>query len=472
MNEIEGKKQSVLVIGGGNGWGEKIAKAFEKDNHNVQILEIEDSKSKDYPLNYQKAIDDNDIIFIAVQDNIIDNILKDTRDFLTKDKILLDCASNKLHFKKSLIDIAFSGASVCSTHPMVKPEISSRGHNVIFMPLGGDNSKKAEEVAERVYVKMLGMNSEFLNIELHADYMIIVQMVPHLIQRILIDALGRSLKDKKLKVDKTSRIASANYMLSELGFGRVGSQETKSSAGIIETALKTPFGMKVVGGIISNLGQIISDGDERLKLETLFDEGMTLLDPDEIWRSEMEVSTNTMLTRIGNLRRLSCKIKANDEPQILLKILTIVSIDFKINMTALDSDIDNDDKAAIFEIGIDDSIDGSNINYKELANSLRSINCSLIWPGNLLFNWREVPGKDNKNLLEFLTRKYNINEPETDIFEITNKDNIIKVSGAKNNISLSLSKNKTKVKLEIDDGRNDELFGKMVKGNLNIYEYY
>lgn len=378
MNKI-GKSQqpnilqdsSVVVFGGGGGWGKRIVDAFEKLNYAVKIIETDNT-----PEEAKKAVENNNIIFLAVPDPQINGILIKTKSFLVKDKVILDCATNKIGFANTLSEIANSGASVCSTHPMIMPEISPRGHNVIFMPLG-NKSEFATNVAKMVFSENMGMNSQQFDFDQHADLMVILQMVPHLIQRILIDAIGHGINDKDMTINDLAPLAPANYLLAELGIGRVAVQEPYNSAGIIESALQTKFGKKIFGGIQSNLDQI-NEAEDREELSNLLTQGVNRLDPDRMWRKQMTDRTEVALTRLGNLRGLSCKIEATNKPGILRDILNILHDKYSIDMTALDSQVihqDDGSSKVCFDIGINSRID-----FKKLATHLNEIDCYLKVP--------------------------------------------------------------------------------------------
>jgi prephenate dehydrogenase len=365
--------RSIVVYGGGGGWGKHIVDTAKNFTNNVQIIEKNAT-----PDQRKKAAKDNDVIFLAVPDQEINKILKETKRFLVKNKIVLDCATTKNGFADILTEIANNGASVCSTHPMVMPEVCPRGYNVIIMPIG-NNSLSAKNVAELLFMDM-GMKIEKFDFNRHDDVMVILQMVPHLIQRILIDAMGKGLQEKKIPIKDVSRLASANYLLAELGVGRIGTQREEVSARIIMSALQTSFGKKIFGEIQSNLGQIIVASENRKKLAKLFTQGVDKLDPNRTWRQEMTERTEVALTRLGNLRSRSCQIDAPNKPGILLDILKILYEEHSIDMTALDSQIIDKDGSPIarFDIGISDC----EIDYEKLRVDLDNINCSLIVPNS------------------------------------------------------------------------------------------
>lgn len=312
---------------------------------------------------------------MAIPDEEINGLLIETKSNLVKNKIVLDCATNKGGFANTLKEIAYNGASICSTHPMVKPEIIPRGQNVILMPIG-NKSEAATQIAKMVFHDTMGMIDSELDFDQHSDAMVILQMVPHLVQRILIDAMGKGIELFGMKINDVSQYAPANYLISELGVGRVGTQETKTSAGIISSALQTKFGKKIFGEIQSNMGQIIAAGDNREELSDLFTEGINRLDSDGKWRNDMNERTEIALNRLGNLRKRSYQIDAPNKAGILLEILKILYDQHNIDMTALDSQvIHKEDRSSMarFDIGIGDI----EVDFKKLEHDLQEINCSI-----------------------------------------------------------------------------------------------
>lgn len=87
-----------------------------------------------------------------------------------------------------------------------------------------------------------------------------------------------------------------------------------------------------------------------------------------------------------------------------------------------------------------------------------------------LFSWNKIPGNDNKRLIEFLEQKLGIKWVKTAEIEKIDENRTIRVSTEKNSLSLKLNAEKTQIELEIDDGRTDEFVVKTENGELNIYK--
>lgn len=370
------KDISVVIFSGGTKdqakytWEKRIVEAFKQLNINPDVI----NKNDVTPENLKKAVENNNVIFFAGPDSEINEILLKTKHLLVKNKIILDCATNKDGFANTLKEIAYNGASVCSTHPMVNPEINPRGQNVILMPIG-NKSENATQIAKEIFSEKMEMRLSEWDFEKHSDTMVILQMIPHLVQRVLIDAMGRGLEDIGITIYDVSRYAPANYLIAELGIGRVGIQKPDTSAEFILSALQTEFGKKMLHSIQKNLEEIIS-ASKKKELSNLFTIGINRLDPIGIWKKNMQYRTEVALNRLGNLRSRTCQIDAPNRPGILLEILNILYCNHEIDLTALDSQVINKEDGSSmvhFDIGISDK----EINYEKLKDDLKLINCSL-----------------------------------------------------------------------------------------------
>lgn len=86
-----------------------------------------------------------------------------------------------------------------------------------------------------------------------------------------------------------------------------------------------------------------------------------------------------------------------------------------------------------------------------------------------LFSWDDVPGIDKERLIEFLTEKFGIDWVKTAKIEKIDNGKTIRISFGDNFLYLKLNHEKTKVKLTIDDGRNEEFIVKLQNDKQNIY---
>lgn len=372
MSDATGTAGGAVVFGGGAGWGARIVEALARLGEPPAIVE------RDTPAEQaDAAVDAAGLVFVAIPDDGIAALLERLAPRLGG-KCLIDCASNKSGFAAALERIALAGASVCSTHPMVVASTSPRGHTVLIMPVG-PNASAATGAARAIYAA-LGMSAQAFEFDRHGDAMTIVQMVPHLVQRMLIQALAHGIASASMTIDDIARIAPANYLLAELGLGRVAAQRPDVSAGIIATALQAPFGRQVVADLRELLDGVLAAGANRAELAGLFAASIATLDPSGAWREQMTTRTEVALIRLGNLRSRHFVVEAPNRRGVLRDILSILIDQHAIDMTALDSQVVLDDSGAAlarFEIGVTDE----HVDFVRLASDLRLIGARLVGPG-------------------------------------------------------------------------------------------
>jgi hypothetical protein len=87
-----------------------------------------------------------------------------------------------------------------------------------------------------------------------------------------------------------------------------------------------------------------------------------------------------------------------------------------------------------------------------------------------LFNWEAIPGRGNKQLIEFMQIKFDINIKNYDITKREENKTILISNGVKS-ISLNLYEEDNRVLLVIDDVGTDELIAKKEDDKLNIYGF-
>ncbi len=358
---------NFTVFGGGNGWGRRIAETIAGAGGRVLILEKDDGADAALA-----AINESDVVFIAIPDAAINALFTQFQEPL-KSKIILDCATNKNGYGALLKHLAEHGAGVCSTHPMAASGGVLLGQNALIMPLGR-NSAEAERLARGIYGG-LGMLCRALPFEQHTALMAAVQMLPHVIQRLFIDTLGHGLLKLDIGIGELDALASANYLLAELGLGRVAAQRADISAGIIETALQDNFGSELMDMLRQGLQRIRHAGHSRAELETMFDAGTLRLDPDGSWRSAMAGKSEAALIRLGNLRSRSLTIEAPNRIGMLRDILSVLA-DHGIDMTALDSQLLKTDDGSE-HVSFDIAISNQHVPFPVISEQLAAIDACL-----------------------------------------------------------------------------------------------
>lgn len=352
---------SICVFGGGNGWGKHIAETLVRAGFDVRIIEKEAS-----PAEIGQAIADSALLFVAIPDPAIDGLLL-AHGRAMQGRMLIDCATNKSGFSSRLQELATSGVSVCSSHPMAVSSAVLRGQNVLLMPVG-TQSDAAETAARHIY-GLLGMQISRIDFARHGDMMALVQMLPHLVQRTFIDALATGLAAHDLDIAELTKLASANYLLAELGLGRVAAQRGEVSAGIISTGMASASGRALMDALRGSLDAIQRNRDSRDELTALFDAATLQIDPDGVWRRDMADKSEAALIRLGNLRHRNLTIEAPNRIGMLRDILTVLT-QYGIDMTALDSQLmmgaDGHERVR-FEIGISNDDISDDLIRRDLA---------------------------------------------------------------------------------------------------------
>jgi prephenate dehydrogenase len=339
----------VCVFGGGNGWGKRVAETMRTAGFDVIIVEKDASNA-----DIRQAISASALLFVAIPDPAINSLLQDHGKAM-HGRMLIDCATNKSGFSKRLQELASEGVSICSSHPMAVSSAALRGQNVLLMPIGS-NAVAAENAAHRIY-DLLGMRIARIDFVQHGEIMALVQLLPHLVQRVFIDALATGLAAQNLQIADLTTLASANYLLAELGLGRVAAQRGEVSAGIIATGVAGEFGRTLLTALRESLETIQKTSDSRSGLAALFDAATQQIDPEGGWRKDMAVKSEAALIRLGNLRSRSLAIEAPNRIGMLRDILTVLARN-GIDMTALDSQLITDadgSERVRFEIGISNS---------------------------------------------------------------------------------------------------------------------
>lgn len=284
--------QAIVVFGGLSGWGKKIAGICRGASCAVVIVDRTTTDA-----DARKAIAHADTVFLAAPDNEIRKILqKHAHCFVGKN--LLDCATNKSDFADLLQEIALN-CDVCSTHPMVRSETPSRGHNVLLMPIN-DTSTTSRTIAREIF-GLLEMNIRDVDFRKHGEIMSILQFMPHMIQRVLIASLGKILRDNNLNINDIGQCTSANFLFIELAIGRASVQRPSVSSGIISEALKTDFGRHVFQVLQDNLAAL-KEVTDRSVLEQRFNDEVHALGVSNAWRTDMDEITDAIIEEMQHLK--------------------------------------------------------------------------------------------------------------------------------------------------------------------------
>jgi len=339
--------KNMAVFGGGRGWGAKIAQTGIKLGADIGIVELNTTTA-----DRDRLVDEADIVFLAAPDTEIGGIITTVRNGLLG-KSVLDCATSKGAFQKELIEVS-RNSSVCSTHPMVRSETPPRGQNALIMPVG-EIAEEATKIAEALFgaLKMRLCRFDF---EHHGD-LAIVQLIPHLMQRVMIETMGKILTKQGLSHNDVNRVASANSQMTALAMGRVAIQRPDVSAGIIRQTLRTPLGRRIFTLAFESFAQIATLGLTGDDLEEQLSTDVELLDPDGAWREEMESATDMQVEAMGNFSLCSMILEVeNDEPGLLATIAGVFA-SLNLNMNAIHSHaIEREDGQGVrFNIGVENN---------------------------------------------------------------------------------------------------------------------
>ena len=96
----------------------------------------------------------------------------------------------------------------------------------------------------------------------------------------------------------------------------------------------------------------------------------------------------------------------------------------------------------------------------------------VLFVGEHVFSWDEIPGRDSAGLLEFLEKYFNIEWAKTGKIEKVDSNSTIRISKNGNSLTFKINISKTEVILEIDGVVANKLIAKQENGRTNIYAYF
>ena len=97
-------------------------------------------------------------------------------------------------------------------------------------------------------------------------------------------------------------------------------------------------------------------------------------------------------------------------------------------------------------------------------------NTEIIIKNKYLFSWDEISGKDNKRLIGFLKKRFNIEWVDEAKIEKIDDDKTIRVYFENNCLYFKLNDDETEIIVIIDDVETDEFIVKQQNDKLNIYK--
>ncbi|MDX1520538.1 MAG: hypothetical protein R3264_02830, partial [Anaerolineae bacterium] len=175
MNEIG-------IVGGAGAIGQVVASYFRELGYQPLIC---DPKAPD-GLTLDQLLDRCKLIYITVFPlELIPQILKqiaahsDVAEF-----VVLENGSIKAFISAEFATLDQAGASVCATHPLCKADQPWKNQNVWLIPYG-KNSAAAEALALSHYQQAQMNIHHVATLEEHDELMCLLQLVPHLVLRIV-----------------------------------------------------------------------------------------------------------------------------------------------------------------------------------------------------------------------------------------------------------------------------------------------
>ncbi|MFI5265520.1 MAG: hypothetical protein ACHQT7_02130, partial [Candidatus Levyibacteriota bacterium] len=121
------------------------------------------------------------IFFSVLPIEEIPKIIEATQDAFGPSHLVLDNASVKGPLRDTYSALEAKGVSICSTHPLFKPDQPTHGQKALIMPVGA-NSREARELAEKLYASA-GIKLVHYSFGDHDKNMVVVQALPHVVMR-------------------------------------------------------------------------------------------------------------------------------------------------------------------------------------------------------------------------------------------------------------------------------------------------
>ena len=338
MNEIG-------VIGGAGAIGRVVVDLFTDLGYRPVISDpmLPGSPSLDELLSRCK------LLYISVFPlELIPEILAKVADRPDADQfVILENSSVKELITPGFAKLAAAGASLCATHPMCKADQPWKNQNVMLIPYGA-NQEPAEQLALALY-RQAEMKVQYLSsLAEHDELMCLLQLVPHLVLRIV----STLFAELKIDLQLLNSAATANFKLFYMSLWRVLVQNPQVSASIISHLLHQKAGIDIYARLIQQLSSVYNQNVE--ELTTRFNSFYEQTRPSQIYQERMNQQGIVTLERLANLDRRSVSILTErDEVGMLRKILHPFE-NLNINISAIDSHLV--DGKLRFDIGYDDPL--------------------------------------------------------------------------------------------------------------------
>lgn len=243
-----GKENTVAIIGGEGAMGEMTKILFQ--NIGFRIVSS-DRKRPDLPTP-REAVSESGVIFLSILPIVeVPKIIRDIEGFVSPDHVVLDNVGVKGPIIDSLRRLDSLGASVCSTHPLTRPDsdlTDLTNKQALIMGIGA-NSSRAKRLAKNLYASA-GMETIPFHINRHDPLAVQIQLVPHLVMR----AVQKAIPDLEL-----GWIRSPNFEKFFIGFQSVISQNPDISDEIINSLKDTKAGKLFIKRMIKAFERLLKN---------------------------------------------------------------------------------------------------------------------------------------------------------------------------------------------------------------------
>jgi len=358
-------KNTVAVYGSEGDWGSTIVEHYERKGRGVLRV---DPKLEEKNMDQVEAARQASVLVFAVFPEQFNGIIAAIRTVLTGNHRVIETTSVKQDVIPTLRDLDSAGISCAATHPMIASKMTTvRGQTVLVISCG-ENSEAAIVEARNLYGDLEMIINENVPLGEHDITNVPQQGMVHLANLAHLSMLAE-LSRNGLDISLMREIATGNYRLAEMSPWR-SSGRPDISAALIQSVLQTEGTIGALKAYRRALDGII-EAVEQGRLDVYVAAIMQEIDPDGAIRSEMLEKTNIILVRFGNLRKLSFRLRAEeDRPGLLFEILKILFQQHGLNFNALDSLPDPRTGGMKFDFGVK-NID--KLSIPQITSSLKTL---------------------------------------------------------------------------------------------------
>lgn len=279
-------KPTATIIGGEGAMGKLMVKLFRSLGFNTLVWDIKDPNLPDI----RTAVTASKIIFFSVPPDQIPKILTTIEDLVNETHIILDNSSVKAPFAEKFKELDQKGISICSTHPLFRPEVQPKGEKVLLMKVGA-SSQKAFELATKLFEKAQIEIIPF-SFEQHDLKMAAIQGFPHFIMRLSAATLAKSGFD----FEQAGKIATPNFDLFDASLWRTNDQAEEISTQLISSMMQTEAGQLLIQNLTANLSLMLDlvNGNNLPELAQIFERSVNTLDRNDK-RNQMRKVTSDLV---------------------------------------------------------------------------------------------------------------------------------------------------------------------------------